>query len=145
MDDSVLNSVKKNLGIPIDYNVFDTDVIMHINLAFSTLRQLGIGKDKTIRINNSEDEWTKLFEQYDSCLDFIKDYTYLKVRTLFDPPTTSFVLDALNNNIKEIEWRIQLQLECIDDKINSESPKDESDIITDAEIEDIWNSIIGKD
>lgn len=144
MDDSILNSVKKNLGIPTDYDVFDTDIIMHINLAFSTLYQLGIGKDHNLRIDSKEQEWKQLFKEYDSCLDFIKDYTYLKVRVLFDPPTTSFVLDALNNNIKEIEWRIQLQLECIDD-LSDEPKGDESDTIPDSFVEDLWNSIIGKD
>jgi hypothetical protein len=40
---SILTSTKKILGVSADDTVFDLDIITHINSAFSTLCQLGIG------------------------------------------------------------------------------------------------------
>ena len=42
MDESILVSIKKLLGIAEDYNYFDQDIIMHINAALMILTQLGV-------------------------------------------------------------------------------------------------------
>jgi hypothetical protein len=39
-------------------------------------------------------------------INAVKTYIYLKVRLLFDPPTTSFAITAFENQAKELEWRL---------------------------------------
>lgn len=43
MEDSILQSIKKLLGISKEDTSFDTDIIIDINSEFMTLNQLGIG------------------------------------------------------------------------------------------------------
>lgn len=107
MDDSILNSVKKILGIAPDYDAFDTDVIVHINSVFSTLNQLGLGPDEGFMIEDDSAVWED-FLLNDMRLNSVKTYVYLRVRVLFDPPTTGFTLTALQEQIKELEWRLNL-------------------------------------
>lgn len=105
MPDSILNGTKKILGIDESYLVFDPDIILHINSVFSTLNQLGIGPDAGFAIEDATPVWSE-FIATDKCLNSVKTYVYLKVRILFDPPTTSFLLDAFNKQIQELEWRL---------------------------------------
>lgn len=102
---SILDSVKKNLGIDDEYDVFDNDIIMYINGVFSTLNQLGIGPTEGFAIEDGTATWDELLGT-DLRLNSVKTYTYLAVRLIFDPPATSFTIDAMNRQIKELEWRI---------------------------------------
>lgn len=110
MDDSILNTIKKQLGITEDYTVFDDDLIMHINSVFLTLSQLGVGPDEGFFIEGKTDSWTDYIDE-GVLLNSIKTYVYLKVKLLFDPPGSSYAVDAINNIIKELEWRINVQVE----------------------------------
>lgn len=110
MDDSILNTIKKQLGITEDYTVFDNDLIMHINSVFLTLSQLGVGPDEGFFIEGKTDSWTDYIDE-GILLNSIKTYVYLKVKLLFDPPGSSYAIDAINNIIKELEWRINVQVE----------------------------------
>ena len=105
MESSILNSTKKILGLSEDYAVFDLDVITHINAAFSVLNQLGVGPVDGYFIEDESDEWGD-FDVPANQLNLVKTYIFLKTRLLFDPPTTSFLLDAMQNQIKEYEWRL---------------------------------------
>ena len=107
MDDSILNSVKKILGIASDYDAFDTDIIIHINSVFSTLNQLGLGPDEGFMIEDDSASWED-FLLDDMRLNAVKTYVYLRVRVLFDPPTTGFTLTAIQEQIKELEWRLNV-------------------------------------
>jgi hypothetical protein len=105
MEESILNSTKKILGLADDYTAFDLDVITHINAAFSILDQLGVGPVDGFFI---EDE-TSIWADYGlpaNQLHLVKTYVYLKVRILFDPPATSYLIEAATNQIKEYEWRL---------------------------------------
>ena len=107
MESSILTSTKKILGIAETYTAFDLDIITHINLAFSTLNQLGIGPANGFFIEDASAEWTDIGLS-DVILNMVKTYMYLKVRSLFDPPATSFAIEAMNNQIKEQEWRLNV-------------------------------------
>ena len=108
MSNSVLNSTKKKLGLTDDYQYFDDDQLYdYINLAFSELHQLGAGPTAGYTINDPNDDWTG-FTQDPLLLNLVKSYVYIRVRLLFDPPTTSFVLDALNKQLEELTWRINV-------------------------------------
>lgn len=105
MEESILKSTKKILGLADNYTAFDLDVITHINSAFSILDQLGVGPEGGFIIEDYRDEWGD-FEVPQNQLNLIKTYIFLRVRMLFDPPTTSFLIEATNNQLKEYEWRI---------------------------------------
>lgn len=110
MVDSILTSIKKLLGPEEVYEQFDTDIIMHINSAFSTLTQLGVGPEEGFVIKDKTAIWTD-FIQDDKRLEFVKTYIYLKVKLVFDPPLSSSVLDAMNRQINELEWRLNVAVD----------------------------------
>ena len=110
MEQSILTSTKKILGIAEDYTVFDLDIITHINTAFSTLTQLGVGPVTGFQIEDDEAVWTDFIEndlQYNS----VKSYVFLRVRQLFDPPSTSYLISAYDKQIQELEWRLNTHRE----------------------------------
>ena len=107
MDESILNSVKKVLNVPADYSAFDQDIIMHVNSAFSTLHQLGLGPVLGFEIEDDEPTWAA-FTQGDPRLNSVRTYVYLKVRLVFDPPTLSFVQESMQRQIGELEWRLNV-------------------------------------
>lgn len=110
MSESILDSTKKMLGIAPDYTVFDQDIILNINSVLSTLDQLGIGPEGGYSIVSSADTWDE-FIGADKRLNNVKLYVYLSVRLVFDPPTSSFVLTALKEQIEELKWRINVYRE----------------------------------
>jgi hypothetical protein len=111
METSILNSTKKILGIPEDYTVFDHDVLTHINTTFSTLTQLGIGPEQGYMIEDENAEWDEFLDPTDPQLNSVKTYMFLKVRQYFDPPATSYLITAMNQQIAELEWRLNVHRE----------------------------------
>jgi hypothetical protein len=108
--DSILDSIKKLLGLDSTYTPFDTDVIIHINTAFFVLWQLGIGPTDSFSIEDNTATWSA-FVGTDLNLNAVKSYIFIRVKMLFDPPTTSFVIDAYNAQLKEYEWRLNVKRE----------------------------------
>lgn len=111
METSILTSTKKILGLDADYTAFDLDVITHINSVFSTLTQLGVGPVAGFMIEDETADWSDFIPIDDIQYNSVKTYMYLRVRMLFDPPSTSFVIAALNEQIKELEWRLNVHRE----------------------------------
>jgi len=105
VSDSILTTTKKVLGIEEDYVDFDVDVILHINSVFSTLNQLGIGTDDGFMILDASPTWVDFFGP-DPRLNAVKSYVFLRVKLLFDPPGTSFLINAYQQQIQEMEWRL---------------------------------------
>lgn len=103
--DSILTTVKKMLGIPEEFTQFDLDIIIQINSAFSILRQLGVGPEVGFRIESKNDYWEDFIND-DETVEMFKTYVFQKVRLAFDPPATSFAIDAIKESIKELEWRL---------------------------------------
>lgn len=106
-EDSILKTIKKLLGLPEDYDAFDQDLIIHINSVFSTLDQIGVGPANGFYISDETATWDHFFNE-DLPVHNIKTYVYLKVRLVFDPPATSFAITAIENQAKELEWRLSL-------------------------------------
>lgn len=111
MNESILTTIKKMLGIAEDYDAFDTDIIVNINTVFMTLTQIGVGPDKGFSIKGKDEKWSDFISEDDDNLEGVKTYIYIKVKLVFDPPTTSFVLDALKNMATELEWRLNIESE----------------------------------
>lgn len=105
MDDSILNSVKHMLGSCDDY--FDSDLITFINGAFSTLMQLGVGPKTGFSISGSDETWSSYTENKPE-LEMVKTYVYTKVRLRFDPPQGSSVLQLMQQDANELEWRLNV-------------------------------------
>ena len=123
MDDSILQSTKKYLGIDTGCDAFDQDVMLHINSVFSILYQIGVDSAKHARVEDVSTKWSDFFAEDEDLLRLIKDYVYLRVRIIFDPPTSSFVLEALNKQVSEFEWRIHIEAEGAFDELDEESIK----------------------
>lgn len=109
MGDSILNDIKKLLGITSEYNAFDRDIILHINSVLMALVQIGIGK-KGFIISTSYDTWDEFLDDAEN-LEAVKSYVALRVRMLFDPPTNSSVASSFENQIQMYEWRLYMEAE----------------------------------
>lgn len=116
--ESILDSIKQQLGIAEDYRHFDNQIIQHINSVFFDLNQLGVGPEGGFTIEDNLSTWEE-FLNGRTDLNAVQTYVFLNVKLLFDPPQTSFVLDSYQRRIKETEWRLNVQVESI----KSDSPE----------------------
>lgn len=122
--DSILTSIKLALGITADAIEFDGPLIMHINSALTTLKQLGVGPKNGFMIKSAMETWDKFLgyssianaastvstaEEDPVYVELVKTYMYLKVKMVFDPPTNSSLLEAMKNEITEMEWRLTVE------------------------------------
>ena len=110
MEESILISIKKLLGLSKDYTAFDTDIIIHINSAFMILNQLGIGPAEGFMIEDKTTTWDEYIDDTEK-FNAIQTYIYLKVKLVFDPPLSSAVMEANKQMINELEWRLNVQAE----------------------------------
>lgn len=104
--DSILLSIKKLLMIDPSYEVYDDDIIMHINTTLSILTQMGVGKDGGLTISDANNTWDEFIDLSKNDFNTIKSYVYLKVKLMFDPPQNSALIESINNQIKEFEYRL---------------------------------------
>jgi len=106
MTDSILDSVKETLGIAADYDVFDQELMLHINSVVSNLTQLGVGPDSGFIVTGQNITWED-FMGNEPRLNMVKSYLSAKVKMLFDPPTVGFVISSMEKILQEYEWRIR--------------------------------------
>jgi hypothetical protein len=110
--ESILDSVKKVLGLAPEVTDFDLDVIIFINSAMGSLQQAGVGGDSGFAIADNTTLWSQYCTEL-SYLNMVKSYIYMAVRLAFDPPATSFGIDAVQNQIEQLIWRINLAVETV--------------------------------
>lgn len=106
---SILTSIKKLLNLTDTYTPFDSDIIMHINTVFMTLHQLGVGPSAGFKIKDETAVWTEYLSD-SILLEAAKSYVYMKVKLMFDPPSSSFVLESYKTLCSELEWRLTEQV-----------------------------------
>lgn len=131
---SILQDVKKWVGIVREYEVFDSDILMHINAAFFTLFELGVGPREGFALEDGTEDWPE-FSEDKIVIAAVKQYVLLKVRNAFDPPTSSYVLNSNQSKIEELEWRLrelcggfldyESEDEVPDDPIPEEPPEEQ--------------------
>lgn len=115
MDDSILTSTKKILGLSEEYTYFDVDILTHINSVFVILAQLGIGPPAGFVVEDKTVTWGDFLGTDPNILfNSIKTYVYLRVRILFDPPQLPHLINALEEQVREFEWRLNVQREETD-------------------------------
>lgn len=114
LEEKILSSIKKLLGLNDGVTVFDTDIVIHINTVFANLTQMGVGpqndegKNIGFKISTGNEVWGD-FTSNDILIENVKTYVYIKVKMIFDPPTSSALIDAYNAQAKELEWRLYTQ------------------------------------
>lgn len=108
--ESILTSIKKMLGIQEEYAHFDADIIFHINSALMTLTQLGVGPTEGFFVTTDEQTWGDYLGE-SKRFEAVKSYIYLRVKLLFDPPANGTLVEAMNKQIAEFEWRLNTQAE----------------------------------
>lgn len=111
MSNYILESVKNYLGIDKSCSSFDEVIVMNINGVISKLYQIGVDPVYRSIQANVDEKWDDIFANDLDLVDMIKNYVFLNVKVSFDPPSNSFVLDAMNKQIQEFEWRINIEAE----------------------------------
>ena len=108
MEESILNSVKLSLGVPVEYEHFDQQIALHLNTVMAILPQLGVGPKEGFYVQDDQTTWGELIGDTElvNKLLYVKSYVCLRVRLLFDPPTSSGAVDAMERQMRELEWRI---------------------------------------
>lgn len=110
----ILYDIKKLLGLFEDDQCYDLDIKILINSAFSTLYQLGVGPKNPFKIEGSEEGWEDFIGDATD-IESVKEYIFLKTKIIFDPPQSSFVLEAMQKKIEELEWRLNVECEEVTD------------------------------
>jgi len=114
MEESILLTIRKMLGGLIvetgDEGPFDMDLIIHINTTLQTLNQLGVGKED-FQIIDEEQTWNQFLGRSFKNLNMVKTYVYLKVKSYFDPPSSGTLMEAMKEQIAELEWRLNTKVD----------------------------------
>ena len=106
-DSVILEDVKKVIGFDPDFTEFDLDITMHVNSAFATLNQVGVGPEEGFSVDDGTELWSDFIE--DTRLSMVKSYVFLKVKLQFDTSTaTSYYINNMSDMAKEYEWRLQV-------------------------------------
>lgn len=113
LNNSILLTVKDMIGPSIDYEVFNSQLIMQINSFLNVLTQLGIGPQEGFEITGPDETWDDFLGTHEKLQNMCKSYISIRTRLVFDPPTSSFVIDSLKKNVDELEWRITIMEEEI--------------------------------
>ena len=104
-EQSILKTIRRMIGPDEDYEYFDTDLIIHINSAFARLCELGVGPEEPFYITGTEEVWSDFME--DGYCERVKQYVYLSVKNIFDPPSSASVMNAYKEQIEKLEWLLK--------------------------------------
>lgn len=112
MQDSILMTIRKLVCGDPYADHFDTDLLIHINACFSILNQLGVGPENGFVVTDETQSWSSyIADNY--ILNMVKTYVTLKVKKIFDPPLTSSVLEAMDKEISQLEWRLNVAVDPV--------------------------------
>ena len=112
MQDSILMTIRKLVCGDPYADHFDTDLLVHINACFSILNQLGVGPENGFVVTDDTQSWSSyIADNY--ILNMVKTYVTLKVKKIFDPPLTSSVLEAMDKEISQLEWRLNVAVDPV--------------------------------
>lgn len=110
MEESILTSIKLLCGVPEEQEAFDQEIMIHINTAFNVLFQLGVGPKDPFKITGADETWSEFIEDNDR-IEMVRQYIYLKVRLIFDPPSNTSVAEAFRKQADELEWRLNVTVD----------------------------------
>ena len=107
MNEKILDSVKTICNVAIDDQSFDNDLVLYTNSALMVVMQEWHGMDHAFRIQTGDETWADLLGG-DVDYEGVKELIGLKVRLMFDPPTSQAVMQAITDQIRELEWRMYI-------------------------------------
>lgn len=105
MTDSILDYIKDYLNIELDCTDFDNEIIGGINTVLNELHQMGIRSDTYFSITDKSDLWSTYFNG-GQVLELAKSYIKIKVKLMFDPPSSQTLIDMLKDTVNELGYRI---------------------------------------
>ncbi len=117
--DSILKHIKKLLGPGELHNHFDTEIMTHINTAFMELEQMGVGPESGFSIEDESATWSEYIPKTDKNFEAVKTYIYLYVKLIFDPPLNASVMNALQQKMERLEWRLNFEAESTSKTTNT--------------------------
>lgn len=126
MGESILIDTKKALSITEENTDFDDVIILHINTALSVLQQIGVGPEEGYMVEDDSDEWFDFMGE-DKSWNMVRSYIFLKVKSLFDPPGTSFNLTAYKEEAEKLEWRISTNREWLQNPVDPLTVEEDED------------------
>mgnify|MGYP003469382735 FL=1 len=109
-EQSILKTIRRLVGIDAEFTQFDPELISAINAAFMTLHQLGLGPANGFMIDGEDQTWGDFTNDITQLAGLV-NYVLLRTRLVFDPPTNSFVVTSMENQIKELEFRFNVNAE----------------------------------
>ena len=112
MQDSILMTIRKLVCGDPYADHFDTDLLVHINACFSISNQLGVGPENGFVVTDETQSWSSYVAD-NRTLNMVKTYVTLKVKKIFDPPLTSSVLEAMDKEISQLEWRLNVAVDPV--------------------------------
>lgn len=112
MEESILITIKKLLGMTPEYTAYDEDIKVAINSTFNVIHQLGVGPEKPFYISDDTVKWSDFLQDHDT-IEMVKSYMFLKVKLIFDPPLNSSVLESYKQMAAEYEWRLHVEDDMI--------------------------------
>ena len=110
IDDSILASIRKQLGPESEADGFDGEIKRGINSAIAILAMNGVGPNPPIYVVDETAKWSDLTaDEY--VLSFAQDYVFLSTKQGFDPSSTSFVNQAQSEKMEKDLWYVREWLE----------------------------------
>lgn len=107
MEDSILKSVKRILGLAADDASFDLDILTYIGDALATLDQVGIDP---IEVKDDTAKWDDM-DLTPTVLGKARAFVILQVQLLWDPPTLSFLIELKERQLAEKLTRVRIAKE----------------------------------
>lgn len=103
----ILETVKESIGVAVDDNAFDEEILTHINGSLGAVLQVGVGKP--IYVVDNTYTWGNFFNAEDPLGVYVMvlQYVFIKVKVLFDPPAPA-TLNVMTNYLDELLFRIQV-------------------------------------
>ena len=127
IDDSILLSIKKMLGMEPEFTQFDSDIILHINAIIQVLYQVGLDITDGFTVIDQNNLWTDYIQdpRYAKITSLIKQYIFMRVRMIFDPPSSQTLAASIQESINEMQWRISQWIDYYDQNEPNEVNKEE--------------------
>ena len=110
MDESILNDIKKYIGIDTTYTVFDDVLVSHINTIIFILRQLGIGPTNGFTVTGPDETWEEYIPGF-AKIPAVRTYIQIRVKMLFENLTNSALIESLNQSMNELAWRLNVEVD----------------------------------
>ena len=104
--ESILTSIKQQLGYEASETGFDEEIITHINTVLADLAQLGVGPPDGFEIEDETSTWQDFIPDMKK-FNAVKTYIYMRVKLIFDSATmSSALIDSFNKQCDRFEWRL---------------------------------------